>query len=173
MAVSIPPQRHRCPIHDWCTEPAHGHRVHVGEMHVLTTARGIEITHMEYEVEGDFDVRPFLGMPGQRPGFSRIRATGRVSSPNATREQLEQLIQQIIDRVDCAVHMRRLPEARMLDRLLAENAVSREQILSLAHTMAQFHQRAAKEPCTEGAGSPEALRSFARANFEETREFST
>lgn len=60
-------------------------------------AQGIEITRMEYEVEGDFDVRPFLGLPGQRPGFSSIRATGRVSSPNATREQLEQLCQYVQD----------------------------------------------------------------------------
>ena len=43
MAVSIPPQRHRCPTHEWCTEAAHGHRMHVGELHALTTARGIEI----------------------------------------------------------------------------------------------------------------------------------
>ncbi|MCE0485876.1 OsmC family protein [Ornithinimicrobium sediminis] len=60
-------------------------------------ARGIEISRMEYEVEGDFDVRPFLGMPGQRPGFSRIRATGRVSSPNATPEQLQQLCRYVQD----------------------------------------------------------------------------
>lgn len=54
-------------------------------------AKGIEISTMEYEVEGDFDVRQFLGMDGPRPGFTRIRATGRVSSPNATQEQLEEL----------------------------------------------------------------------------------
>ena len=54
-------------------------------------ARGIEISRMEYEIEGEFDVRPFLGLPGRRPGFSAIRATGRVSSPNATPEQLQDL----------------------------------------------------------------------------------
>lgn len=60
-------------------------------------ARGIEITRMDYEIEGDFDVRPFLGLPGSRPGFTAIRATGRVSSPNATREQLEELCQYVQD----------------------------------------------------------------------------
>lgn len=60
-------------------------------------ARGIELTSMEYEMEGDFDVRSFLGMEGPRPGFTRIRATGRVSSPNATREQLEDLCQYVQD----------------------------------------------------------------------------
>lgn len=60
-------------------------------------AKGIEVTHMEYEVEGDFDVRPFLGLPGDRPGFTEIRAKGKVSSPNATREQLEELCQYVQD----------------------------------------------------------------------------
>lgn len=60
-------------------------------------AQGIEITRMDYEIEGDFDVRPFLGMDGPRPGFTRIRAKGIVSSPNATREQLEELCQYVQD----------------------------------------------------------------------------
>lgn len=60
-------------------------------------ARGITITRMDYEVEGDFDVRPFLGLDGPRPGFTRIRATGRVSSPDATAEQLRDLCQYVQD----------------------------------------------------------------------------
>jgi uncharacterized OsmC-like protein len=54
-------------------------------------ARGIELSSMEYEIEGDLDVRPFLGLPGERAGFSAIRARARVSSPNASAEQLEEL----------------------------------------------------------------------------------
>lgn len=54
-------------------------------------ARGIELDHMEYEIEGDLDVRAFLGLAGSRPGFTSIRATGRVSSPNADAEQLQDL----------------------------------------------------------------------------------
>jgi uncharacterized OsmC-like protein len=60
-------------------------------------ARGIEITRMDYEIEGDFDVRPFLGLEGPRPGFTGIRATGRVSSPNATPEQLQDLCRYVQD----------------------------------------------------------------------------
>lgn len=60
-------------------------------------ARGIELDSMEYVVEGDFDVRPFLGQAGPRPGFTAIRAAGRVSSPNASREQLEELCQYVQD----------------------------------------------------------------------------
>lgn len=60
-------------------------------------AQGIEITAMEYDVEGDFDVRSFLGIDGPRAGFTEIRATGRVSSPNATQEQLAELCQYVQD----------------------------------------------------------------------------
>lgn len=60
-------------------------------------AQGIEIDQMEYEIEGDFDARPFLGLPGDRPGFTEIRARGRVSSPNATKQQLVDLCQYVQD----------------------------------------------------------------------------
>lgn len=58
-------------------------------------AKGIEIASMEYEVEGDIDVRPFLGQDGPRPGFTEIRAKGRISSPNATPEQLQELCEYV------------------------------------------------------------------------------
>lgn len=60
-------------------------------------AQGIDIDRMEYEVEGDLDVRPFLGQDGERPGFTQIRVTGTVSSPNATKEQLTELCQYVQD----------------------------------------------------------------------------
>lgn len=58
-------------------------------------AQGVEITRMDYEIEGDLDVRPFLGQDGPRPGFTQIRARGKVSSPNATDEQLSQLCEYV------------------------------------------------------------------------------
>jgi uncharacterized OsmC-like protein len=60
-------------------------------------ARGIEISSMEYEVEGDFDVRRFLGLDGPRSGFTQIRASARVSSPNAGAEDLEELFRYVQD----------------------------------------------------------------------------
>lgn len=60
-------------------------------------AKGLELTSMEYEIEGDFDVRSFLGLDGPRAGFTAIRAKGRVSSPNATEEQLAELCQYVQD----------------------------------------------------------------------------
>jgi uncharacterized OsmC-like protein len=58
-------------------------------------ARGIGITKMVYEIDGDLDVRSFLGLPGPRPGFTGIRVRGLVSSPNATPEQLQELCQYV------------------------------------------------------------------------------
>jgi uncharacterized OsmC-like protein len=58
-------------------------------------ARGIELTEMSYEVEGDLDLHAFLGLGQGRPGFTEIRCHNRVQSPNATREQLEELCQYV------------------------------------------------------------------------------
>ncbi|RAX45893.1 OsmC family peroxiredoxin [Arthrobacter sp. AQ5-06] len=60
-------------------------------------AQGIEIRSLEFQVEGDLDARPFLGLDGPRPGFTAIRATARVSSPNATPEQLQALCRYVQD----------------------------------------------------------------------------
>lgn len=60
-------------------------------------ARGIELTRMEYDVEGDVDVRTFVGLEGPRAGFTAIRVNGRVASPNATEEQLRELCQYVQD----------------------------------------------------------------------------
>lgn len=55
-------------------------------------ARGIELEEMEYEVEGDIDLRNFLGISDEeRPGLTQIRARARVKAPAASREELEEL----------------------------------------------------------------------------------
>ncbi|MGH8827271.1 MAG: OsmC family protein [Jiangellaceae bacterium] len=60
-------------------------------------ARGIDLTRMDYELEGDIDVRTFLGLEGPRAGFTEIRVKGRVTSPNATKQQLVELCQYVQD----------------------------------------------------------------------------
>ncbi|MES2210556.1 MAG: OsmC family protein [Chloroflexota bacterium] len=60
-------------------------------------ARGIDIDELRYEVEGDLDLHRFLGLGGQRAGFSEIRARAWVRSPNASPEQLEELCQYVQD----------------------------------------------------------------------------
>jgi uncharacterized OsmC-like protein len=60
-------------------------------------AKGIQIEELRYEVEGDLDLHRFLGLGGPRAGFSAIRATSWVRSPNASAEQLEELCQYVQD----------------------------------------------------------------------------
>jgi uncharacterized OsmC-like protein len=55
-------------------------------------ARGIVLEQMEYELEGDIDVRNFLGISDEeRPGFTEIRARARVKAPGASKAELEEL----------------------------------------------------------------------------------
>jgi uncharacterized OsmC-like protein len=55
-------------------------------------ARGIEIEQMEYELEGDIDLRNFLGVTDEiRPGFTEIRAHARVKAPQASEAELQEL----------------------------------------------------------------------------------
>ena len=60
-------------------------------------ARGIDIAELRYEVEGDLDLHRFVGLGGPRAGFSEIRATGWVRSPNASKAQLDELCQYVQD----------------------------------------------------------------------------
>ncbi len=65
--------------------------------------------------------------------------------------------------VDYAVKMVRLPEARMMNRLLKQGAVTTKQIRRLARIIAAFHRNAATGPEISLYGAPGAL----RANWEE------
>ncbi len=61
-------------------------------------ARGIELEEMSYEIEGDIDLHAFLGLGNDvRAGFTEIRATAHVKSPNATEEQLQELCTYVQD----------------------------------------------------------------------------
>ncbi len=54
-------------------------------------ARGIDVRSMDLELEGDLDLRPFLGLDDQeRPGFERIDVRYRVDT-DAPRERVEEL----------------------------------------------------------------------------------
>jgi len=56
-------------------------------------AKGIEVEEVESHLEGDLDVRGFLGLsPGVRKGYERIRVKVRIKS-DAPAEQLRALMQ--------------------------------------------------------------------------------
>jgi uncharacterized OsmC-like protein len=61
-------------------------------------ARGIEIEQMSYQIEGDIDLRNFLGISDQaRPGFSAIRAKAIVKAPAASEQELKELCTYVQD----------------------------------------------------------------------------
>jgi len=54
-------------------------------------ARGIDVESLEFRLDGDLDLRPFLGISQDaRPGYEGIRVRYRVKS-NAPRAQIEEL----------------------------------------------------------------------------------
>ena len=60
-------------------------------------AQGIDIERLDYELEGDLDVRRFLGLDGDRAGFTEIRVVSTVKSSNADKKQLTELCQYVQD----------------------------------------------------------------------------
>lgn len=73
--------------------------------------------------------------------------------------------------IDCAVKMRRMPQDRMMDVLLAEGQVTGEEIVAVARRVIDFHRSADRGAAVIEAGDPVKLRGFALANFSETRGF--
>jgi uncharacterized OsmC-like protein len=73
-----------------------------GVLHALTSclavgfvynaaAQGIEVDELEFDVHGDLDLRPFLGLSDdERPGYRNIEVRYRVKA-DATRRQIEEL----------------------------------------------------------------------------------
>jgi uncharacterized OsmC-like protein len=58
-------------------------------------AQGIQVESLSFELEGDLDLRAFLGLSDQvRPGYENIRLTYRVKS-DAPREKLEELCEYV------------------------------------------------------------------------------
>lgn len=53
-------------------------------------AKGIRVDTLEFDLEGDLDLRGFLGMDGARPGYGDVRVRYCVEA-DATREQIEEL----------------------------------------------------------------------------------
>lgn len=60
-------------------------------------ARGIRVESLDFTLDGDLDLRPFLGISrDQRPGYQGIRVSYRVKS-DASREEIEELCQYVQD----------------------------------------------------------------------------
>ncbi|HWP99794.1 MAG TPA: AAA family ATPase, partial [Vicinamibacterales bacterium] len=73
--------------------------------------------------------------------------------------------------IDHAVLMVRLPADRMLDRLLARDAVTPAEIDRLAHVVAAFHRDADRGERVRAAGAPAHLAAQLRANFTDSAPY--
>jgi uncharacterized OsmC-like protein len=57
-------------------------------------AKGIELDSLHFDLHGDFDLHGFLGLDENvRPGMQELRVDVSIESPNASREQLEELVE--------------------------------------------------------------------------------
>ncbi|MFN2616534.1 MAG: OsmC family protein [Thermoleophilaceae bacterium] len=60
---------------------------------MVATSMGLRVERMEAVVEGDLDLRGTLGMDREvTPGFSEIRLRFEIDAPEASQEQLEELV---------------------------------------------------------------------------------
>jgi len=74
--------------------------------------------------------------------------------------------------IDYAVKMKRLPEERILDRLLERGALGPAEIGELARFVADFHGRAARGPQIDACGAPHVIRGNWEENFRQAAPFS-
>jgi uncharacterized protein len=73
--------------------------------------------------------------------------------------------------VEYAVHMRRLPDDRMLDRLLDRHQVTAAMIDAIAARLAEFHRNAAAGPQVTANGDPAAIWRVLEDNYNGVRPF--
>lgn len=73
--------------------------------------------------------------------------------------------------VDYAVKMRRLPQERMLDRLLAEGSVEARDMAGIAQAVARFHQGAERAPAIDACGETAVIRENWEQNFRQAAPF--
>lgn len=73
--------------------------------------------------------------------------------------------------IDYAVRMKRLPEERMLDRLLAEGKVTDADMRRVARTVAKFHLGAERGPDIDPYGSLECIRANWEESFQQVADF--
>ena len=73
--------------------------------------------------------------------------------------------------VDYAVKMKRLPEGRMMERLLVEGAVTSEMLQRLTNRLVRFHRNAETGASIDIFGSVETIAGNWRENFEQTEPY--
>jgi aminoglycoside phosphotransferase family enzyme/predicted kinase len=73
--------------------------------------------------------------------------------------------------IEYAVRMRRLPQEKMLNVLLAKNGVTAEMITGVARKLAAFHNKAETSPEISAFGGVKAITRNADENFDQTEKY--
>ena len=73
--------------------------------------------------------------------------------------------------VDYAVRMKRLPDARLLNHLLQQNAATMEMMDAVAHKLAQFHAQAQTNDIIAAYGSGTTITQNTEENFSQTQKY--
>ena len=73
--------------------------------------------------------------------------------------------------MEYAVKMRRLPQDRMMDVLLAQDKVTPEMVTRVAEKIAEFHRHAASNPAIREFGSIDTLRFNTEENFSQAEKY--
>lgn len=126
--------------------------VNFGFLDYSTLAKRRFYCHREVELNSRLCQGTYLGVVPIREDGGRVTLGGRGRT------------------VEYAVHMRRLPAGRMMDRLLAEGAVSEEMARGLARVLAAFHARAETNARIAGTGL-RGIRYAWEENFRQWRPF--
>jgi hypothetical protein len=120
-----------------------------------TLARRRHFCHEEVRLNRRLADRVYLGVVGIRPDGASFSLCD-VDHPEA---------------VEYAVRMRRLPEDRILTRLLTTGSVTAAMIDDLAERLVAFHRRSRSDEVVNENGRPEAVRAIIEENFAAVRPF--
>lgn len=120
-----------------------------------TVTRRRHFCHEEVRLNRRLAGEVYLGVVGIRPAGASFHLT-EADDPEA---------------VEYAVHMRRLPEDRILTRLLATKAATTSMIDDLAERLVAFHRASRSDHAVNANGSPAAVRAIIEENFAAVRPF--
>ncbi|MBI2104439.1 MAG: AAA family ATPase [Candidatus Omnitrophica bacterium] len=99
--------------------------------------------------------------PSTRPSASLGTSPGRDGAGLRGHERI----------IEWVVKMRRLPEERMLDQVVARRQLTRGDMLRIADRLSRFFRRAARGPAIARYGAPDQVAALVLGNLDECRPF--
>jgi aminoglycoside phosphotransferase family enzyme/predicted kinase len=125
-----------------------------------TLERRRRFCQLELSLNRRLAPRVYLGMVAVRERGGRLRLGGQGPASGRASRVVEWLVK-----------MRRLPEERMLDRLVARRRVSRRQVAEIGDRLVRFFRAAARGRAVARYGTPQAVVELLLGNLRECRPF--